>query len=356
MKNLRAQLLSVVLVVAGSGAAFACIWDDDTLRMETRDLPAVVDVIAGRFPRHPSLYYERRLEIARKRIEADPDALGAYDNAGVACDRLGDGDGAIAWMARKGVRLEALARVEGGAPPGDLEAHRYRHAANLGTFHAHRWVRGGADRSDTTDLKTARDLIARAIELNPDAHFGRERYQLRAIEWLLEVPPYRAAAEGSGTGELGDFLGLQEKHWVATESGEGRLEKEGIGDAVRGLSGLIVLGNAWESVDVFHALALALALDGRNSVAFLARLRIEEIVRAGGRSLRPGAPEGDALLQALWQPHLLRDGRQESLREEFTERRRDARDWLSGYHGQVLRRLREGRHPDTDPTFFDGIE
>ncbi len=46
-----------------------------------------------------------------------------------------------------------------------------RTLANLGTLYLHS---GNASRG--------KELIARAIAINPDAHFGREKYQL----WLAE--------------------------------------------------------------------------------------------------------------------------------------------------------------------------
>ena len=44
------------------------------------------------------------------------------------------------------------------------------------------------------------------------------------------------------------------------------------------------------------------------------------------------------------------------LRAEYAERRADARAWIAARHGEILRRLRAGRHPDTDPEFWVGIE
>jgi hypothetical protein len=71
-------------------------------------------------------------------------------------------------------------------PSQDLSQHRYRYLANLGTFHAHDWIRRPkeARNSDLASLRRAEELLRAAIELNPDAHFGREKYQLMAIEWL----------------------------------------------------------------------------------------------------------------------------------------------------------------------------
>ena len=83
-------------------------------------------------------------------------------------------------------------------------------------------------------------------------------------------------------------------------------------DAVRGLAGLIVLGNAWESVDVFHALIAALQTDtlgfardrdgGRNTLAHFAWLRCRELIDAGKNSMLPDAPKGEALKGMLRRP------------------------------------------------------
>lgn len=355
--NARSLLLSSILVVAASGTALACIWDRDTLEMETKSFPNVTNVITGRFPRNPPLYYVRRLELATARVESEPDDLASYDDAGVACDRLGRGDEAIEWMRAKRERLEQMAARPEGMFADLLRDHTYRHLANLGTFYAHRWIRGGADRADVSDLERARDNIKAAIAVNPDAHFGRERYQLRAIEWLLVVEPWKMQAKG--TSPLGDFLGLQgtdAEYQTDNKYRERELVSKGLGDAVKGLTGLIVLGNAWESVDVFHALSLALQAEGASSAAYLARLRMEELVRAGRGSLRPGAPTGDALLKVAFAPTLLEKGPMRDLREEYAERRADAREWMTERQGEILRRLRAGRHPDTDPKFWVGIE
>jgi hypothetical protein len=76
-------------------------------------LPEVIEVIAGRFERNPPLYYEMRLERAKGRIARDPLDLPAFDDAGVACDRLGRGDEAIAWMAQKKAALDAMPARDG---------------------------------------------------------------------------------------------------------------------------------------------------------------------------------------------------------------------------------------------------
>ena len=140
-----------------------------------------MEVITGRFERNPPLFYEMRLARVSNKIKAQPTKLELYDDAGVACDRLHKGDEAIAWMKQKRAHLKPF--------PQDKE-HWYRYHANLGTFQAHRWLRSGADRKKIGEMKAARDNIKRAIQINPDAHFGREKYQLMAMEWIINPPQW----------------------------------------------------------------------------------------------------------------------------------------------------------------------
>ena len=330
----------------------ACLWDHDTLGAEARGQMAdVVHIIAGRFERNPPLYYEMRLKRSAERIAAAPDDLPAYDDAGVACDRLGRGDEAITWMEKKAARLDLARPVEG--KPHEIDEHRYRYLANIGTFWVHRWARNGADRSKIGEVKTARDFIAEAITLNPDAHFGRETYQLKALDWIIN-PAHRGASRG-----LPGFLDPADPA-NSTDA------------TIRGLSGLIALGNGWESVDIFNTLGQALHRDGqRNSVALLAALRAFELIDAGRRSLDPDAPTDPAMLKeqikaGLYVGHydkanermVVEDsaGPQDEgeIQRVFARLRAEADAWQKARLALMLPRLEAGRHPDTDPDFWQG--
>jgi tetratricopeptide (TPR) repeat protein len=173
----------VLLFLLASSNAFACSWDSDTLRFEAEGLPDAFHAIVGRFERNPPLYYEMRLNRVTQGLEADPTQLALYDDAGVACDRLGRGDEAIEWMVRKRAQL-----AEREVDSDRYTDHQYRYLANIGTFYAHRWFRNGADFDQLDDLEAAVRFIQDAIELNPDAHFGREKYQLMALEWVASKP------------------------------------------------------------------------------------------------------------------------------------------------------------------------
>jgi hypothetical protein len=333
-RPLQLLLLVASLLLPGAPAA-ACFWDSDTLAWEARAFPGLTEVITGRFPRNPPLYYRMRLKRAAAQIAANPEDFAAYDDAGASCDRLEDDDAAIAWMEKKRVQLASK-------NPADalVREHLYRYHANVGTFWAHRWLRRGADRERIREMKTARDHIAQGIAINPDAHFGREQYQLLAMEWILAGEPDRTLAR---------FLGEHLPRSVAKDAPDER-EK-----AVQGLSGLIVLGNAWESVDIFAALASFLELRRDTSLSYLAKLRCRELIAAGRPSLCPDAPVGDALAQRL---HLkwaaIHEPRQREIQTQYRALRAEAEAWQKMRTLFMMTRLAAGHHPDTDAGFWNG--
>lgn len=179
--------------------AQACLWDRDTLREEAKGKLDTVKAITGWFDRYPPRYYEMRLERVAEELESGPKDLDLYDDAGVACSRLGRHDESIAWMEKKKSVLNSL-------PDGGPADDRYRYLSNTGTFYLIRWITKpeSARNVDFADLKTSEDYIARALEVNPDAHFGREKYQLMLIRWLLG----KSGSFGDQGTNVG-FLGLE---------------------------------------------------------------------------------------------------------------------------------------------------
>ena len=63
----------VLLFVSLAAASSACLWDYDTLSVDAKQVPGVVDAIVGRFERNPPLYYEMRLERVSVELESHPD-------------------------------------------------------------------------------------------------------------------------------------------------------------------------------------------------------------------------------------------------------------------------------------------
>lgn len=327
-------LAAAALVSAGHEQRNGCLWDHDTLRFEAMGMPGTIEAITGRFDRFPALYYEMRLERVAGEVGSTPARLELYDDAGVACDRLGRHDEAIGWMARKREQLDR-------APD---PVHEYRYLANLGTFHVHRWIANGASREDLGDLDAAVDLIRGAISMNPDAHFGRERYQLLTLEWLRALPPRRTYPEGQVPNVFNAATDIPDR--AALYYDNQTLAEAGYTDAVAGLTGLVAFGAAWESVDVFKALELALLDQGDSYVAYLARFRVDELLRAGRVSYHPDF----TVVRGHTAPVM--DGSVSALTAFYEEAREEAETWHEARMAYMAERLEAGQHPDTHPEFW----
>src|SRR6185295_314833 len=114
-----------------------------------------LELITGKFLRHSKEAYEWRIRDRTARLAADPNNLALLDDLAVAHQKVGNTARAI----------EVMTAADRLAP------NRYETLANLGTFH----ILAG-------DLERGKALVDRALAINPDAHFGRERYQ----KWLVE--------------------------------------------------------------------------------------------------------------------------------------------------------------------------
>ena len=237
---------------------------------------------------------------------------------------------------RRVVEESAEAAVLAEKPHKD---HQYRYHANLGTFLIHQWLAAGADPAHAGGEQGA-EHIRKAIEINPDAHFGREIVQLIAIEWLLEVRS--APADPDNT----HYTLLQADGYPGDELPN----KLTPAKAVKGLGGMVSLGAAWESADIFAALAVALGLDERSSISYLAKLRVAELLADGKKSLTPNFP-ADA--------KLVTDTRIEDtahLDEWFKQARASADRWQKARSAYMIKLIEGGEHPDTHPKFWDGFD
>lgn len=311
--------------------AAACRWDRDTLAEEARGKNLdVLKIIVGRFERNPPLYYQMRLDRVAKEIQSNRSDLNLYNDAAVACDHLGKFDEAIAWMKKQ---ERAMANLSITKEAG------YRFHANLGTFYAHRWFANKADLTMPQDLDKGIEHIHKAIAINPNAHFGREKFQLALMEWAKE--PGSTWGDSNPTNSpITPYL--EEKQLM--RYGDAKA-------AVEGFAGLIRLGNAWESVDVFAALADALLHERLGAVGEAALARVLELQERGKRSMvswkfdRKDFFEGRPMGIERDQAH-----------EEFKRLRQEADAWHKARTDFMLARLQEGKHPDTDKDFWDGYK
>jgi len=159
MRHLSAYTLVIASLMGLSSVAVACMWDYDTIRMERTRFPGTLELITGKFLRHSPEFYEWRIANRLKRLETDPTNVAWLDDLAVAYDKTGQHDKAIA---------TAIATEK-------LRPGRYETAANLGTFFFH-----------AGKLEEGLPHIDRALKINPNAHFGREKYQKLLVEYVIE--------------------------------------------------------------------------------------------------------------------------------------------------------------------------
>ncbi len=317
--NDRMRPMSVVVgVFLFVAIASCCMWDRDTLLHDYKRFPTTIEAIVGRIDREPPLYYQMRKDRVRRQLQENPFQPDLYDDIAVAESRLGNYSQGIRWMDRK---AKLSLTVD----------QRYRLLSNRGTFRFLAWVTGG--RTSMRLLDAAVRDIEKALIVNPGAHFGRERVQLALMEWARDVNAPGQTFRPS----LGVFL---------LHRFPGRSEEDKI---IVGLTGLIVLGEVWESPDVMASFADPGMF--RGTLAYFGRLRATELYQIGKRSLGPlrNTPDNWDVGSSL-----MMGGYDVPVRKEF-RRLRDAADLYRAKREEfMMARLRAGRHPDTDPDFWIG--
>lgn len=300
----------------------ACLNDRDSLAAEVDRRPDAIWIIVGRFERNPPMYYEMRIKRIEGELAKNPNQADLYDDIAVACDRIHQDDVALVWIEKKRALLEKMGKS--ATPIHDW----YRYYANAGTFHTHHWFATKPAKND--ELKVAEKYIAKAIELNPDAHSGREGYQLAAIQWILSnlAVPAKERVSFAKSDQLKDtYVNAEHRH------------------TLEGLAGLIRLGGAWESPDIYDALASLLTEEYRgNMLSQIALLRRDELLKDGRKSAGP-------LSELKWDEN---GNYAKESKQEFLKLRSDAEEWKKERDDFMIARMNQGKHPDTDPDFWKG--
>ena len=304
----------------------ACLWDRDTLAEEAARNDEGFLAITGRFPRNPPLYYQLRLERVEKEIAQMPNALHLYDDAAVASDRLNRPGEGLEWLAKKKIVMDAMPKDR------DLGDHPYRYYANLGTLRAHKWIAEGARAEDMKSLDSAILAIEKALEINPKAHFGRERAQLALLMFMK--------AE-----RIKDGVQLI----ASAESMVGKMRTSR--KAPEGFVGLITLGNAWNSPDVMAILGSG-KLSSLGNYRFFARYREAELLKEGKNLLFPNIIRNEYEKEPL-----LSDMHSESeMFSAYQALRKNADKYHAHRTDFMLERLNAGYHPDTNSDFWNGYQ
>jgi tetratricopeptide (TPR) repeat protein len=237
---------AALLVVTSPNRAQACLWDHDTFLEESLGKRDLAEVLSGDLRKHSQTFYAAKVAYTQPMIDAGAAPKERYDDLAVALAKLGRVDEALAVMATKEAKF-----------PGE-----YTTLANVGTF---LMMKG--------DLQGALDKLRAAVAKWPDAHFGREEFQLQLLEFALRV------AKDPTLPQKENFLGLEmsaERAGIAAE-GRGRktAAKKVPPKAVEALVGMIRFGEGHESPLVWTALAWALAWQGDAQLAARALRRAE---------------------------------------------------------------------------------
>lgn len=209
--NISSRSLLLVAMVATISAA--CVWDRITTVMEDAPFPSDLQLITGEFPRQGEAFLRWKASDRLRKIGgAVISDLDDWDDLASSLDKLGLKDSALAVMLRK--------REEFG--------ERYQTMANLGTYFFH-----------TGRLQEGLPRIDSALQINPEAHFGRERYQRHLVAYFL-------ARRKAIPMESSKWMKGQERGYaafVAKELGVRRLSPAERAKAIQGVLGMMRFGD-----------------------------------------------------------------------------------------------------------------
>lgn len=296
-----------LLVFGLTATTLPCINDIDTKRIEQETRFDVRSMVAGRYEVNPPVYFEMRVERLKKEITKGTSDPNLYDDLSVAYERLGKTDEAIKVINQK-LKLKNKFTSEDS----------YKFHANLGTFLAHKALAAKSGEPDKTLLKEALTHLEKAVKINPEAHFGREAAQIELVRAVAEGLPepkyfehsdktknaYFGLAVMGAAQESPDVWVLAARHSTYSES-DRQLIYERINNFPE------------QKGFIFPALEKEFTEGSNAGLTAKERLAVEELVGA-----------------------LMDNG------ESFQANRKKF----------ILSRAEEGRHPDTDPDFWDGYK
>ena len=316
----------------------ACSWDYDTIKMERQRFPETLELITGKFLRHTPEFYEWRIQNRLDRLERDPTNAALLDDLAVAYDKTGQHDKAI----------ETALRTE------RIHPGRYETAANLGTFYIH-------------SGKPADGIphIDRALKINPDAHFGREKYQKLLVEYVLQrrqdVPlsfPLAYVTDRTGTNSespSGDVVTMDDT-FADFLQGDRRefLTPEETAEAVKGISGMMRFGQH-DSPVLLEALGTLLVQEGFRPLVdaklLAARAFLKASTEVSEESARLAYRAMATRALQMQVPHGGSPTEEVTLQQveaDFEQELAEARSWYAELRSRELSWIREGKNPEDE--------
>jgi tetratricopeptide (TPR) repeat protein len=325
-------VVAVVVVALLPSTALACLWDYDTLRMERQRFPGTLELITGKFLRHTPEFYEWRIKNRLTKLQADPNNLAYLDDLGVAYDKTGQHQKAIE---------TALAAEK-------IKPGRYETEANLGTFLIH-----------SGKLEEGLKHIDRAIMINPDAHFGREKYQKYLVEYGLKR---RAAGRLKLPLATKDELGRRERFADFLQAGANwdSFEPERQA-ALKGVLGMMKFGHH-DSPVLLEALGSLLANQDtplpdrshypgeRDAKRLAARAYLKASYEATDAEAKAAYREtaSQALTVQTRGPGTTDRLTLEELEQDFQRELAEAREWYEELRQNELSWIRDGKDPEQE--------
>lgn len=333
MRHLSAYVLVIASLMGLSSVAVACMWDYDTIRMERTRFPGTLELITGKFLRHSPEFYQWRIANRLKRLETDPTNVAWMDDLAVAYDKIGQHDKAIA---------TAIATEK--RKPG-----RYETAANLGTFYFH-----------AGKLEEGLPHIDRALKINPDAHFGREKYQKLLVEYVIErrkggplkLPLANVKIPGERRDEETDSpLVHAFDSFLMRKSSRIYLPSEEVAEAIKGVTGMMKFGKH-DSPVLLEVLGTMLPqiLDPKTDAKLLAARAFLKAsydvpdgpARVAYRDLARNALDMQTPRDATAQISL------ERVEADFQKELTEAEAWYAALHERELSWIRDGKDPEAE--------
>jgi tetratricopeptide (TPR) repeat protein len=322
-------VVAVVVVGVLPSAALACLWDYDTLKMERQRFPGTLELITGKFLRHTPEFYEWRIKDRLAKIRGDPNNLAYLDDLGVAYDKTG--------QHQKAIETALLAEK--------IRPGRYETEANLGTFLIH-----------SGKLEEGLKHIDRAILINPNAHFGREKYQKYLVVYVLTRRadgrlklPLKALDEPPGRGDFTEFvrstlLGIDPRAPFESERQA----------ALKGVQGMMKFGH-YDSPVLLEALGSLLQYAENHDpttdakrLAARAYLKAsyeapDEEAKAGYRKMASETLSMQTRGRGTDAPLPL-----EELEQDFQRELTEAREWYEELRQNELAWIRDGKNPEQE--------
>ena len=317
-KKALANLLAVGLLAAFS---CACGWDNDTLAAESKGLPDLLDALVGRVPIYPKEYYEFRANRSSQIVKQDPTNLDELDNLIVAYDKLGDSKHAFFYADLKRKALLLTPNKE----------HEYRYYANLGTIEAHTWVRN-KNYSDKTLLDRSIKNLKKCIEINPNAHFGREIVQVKLVELMREA---KNIEEFPNEASQNDHLFENWDAWVTFVKATGAEKVQ------KGIVGIMTLGSGPDSPDLLCAVLPSLP-KGAGHLVQLSEKRITDLWKSKPMFAGIG-----------YRSNFHRPAEPKLFEKEYAALAENTKLYREKLSEFIKSKVSQGKHPDVDPHFWD---